>query len=105
MPSEAAVLIDGKHTHGVWVEDDGWSIGILDQTRLPHEVKALRLASLGDAARAISTMQTRGAPVIGAVAAYGLALALRADPSDAALEDAYGVLIATRPTAVNLKWG
>jgi methylthioribose-1-phosphate isomerase len=99
------MLIDGKHMRGVWVEGDGWSIGILDQTKLPHAVKTLRLATLGDAAHAISTMQTRGAPAIGAVAAYGLCLALRADPSDAALEQAYGVLLVTRPTAVNLKWG
>src|SRR5476649_2518725 len=99
------MLIDGKPTRGVWIEADGWSIGIIDQTRLPHAVKTLRLATLGDAAHAISSMQTRGAPVIGAVAAYGLSLALRLDTSDAALEHAYGVLIATRPTAVNLKWG
>jgi methylthioribose-1-phosphate isomerase len=64
----------------------------------------LRLASLADAAHAIASMQTRGAPVIGAVAAYGMCLALRADPSDAALEDAYRRLMSTRPTAVNLKW-
>jgi methylthioribose-1-phosphate isomerase len=99
------MLIDGKHMCGVWVEADGWSIGILDQTKLPHAVETLRLTTLEDAAHAISTMQTRGAPVIGAVAAYGLCLALRADPSDTALEQAYAVLIATRPTAVNLKWG
>ena len=99
------MLIDGKHMRGVWVEDDGWSIGIIDQTRLPHAVKTLRLATLRDAAHAISSMQTRGAPVIGAVAAYGLCLALRTDPSDVALEQGYAALIATRPTAVNLKWG
>jgi methylthioribose-1-phosphate isomerase len=99
------MLIDGKHVRGVWIEDDGWSIGIVDQTKLPHAVKTLRLATLGDAAHAISAMQTRGAPVIGAVAAYGLCLALRADASDAALEQGYATLIATRPTAVNLKWG
>jgi methylthioribose-1-phosphate isomerase len=99
------MLIDGKHMRGVWVEDDGRSIGIIDQTKLPHAMRTLRLATLADAAHAISSMQTRGAPVIGAVAAYGLCLALRVDPSDAALEQAYAVLLATRPTAVNLKWG
>src|ERR1700681_1061473 len=98
------MLIDGKHLRGVWIEDDGWSIGILDQTALPHAVRTLRLATLADAAHAISSMQTRGAPVIGAVAAYGLCLALRAAPSDAALEEAYRRLISTRPTAINLKW-
>src|SRR6266851_3318442 len=99
------MLIDGKHTCGVWVEADGWSIGIIDQTKLPHVVSTLRLTTLEGAARAISSMQTRGAPVIGAVAAYGLCLALRADASDAGLEHAYATLVATRPTAVNLKWG
>src|ERR1700719_395023 len=99
------MLIDGKRMCGVWIETDGWSGGIIDQTKLPHAVSALRLATLADVAHAISSMQTRGAPVIGAVAAYGLCLALRVDPSDAALEHAYATLVATRPTAVNLKWG
>src|SRR6266849_5699092 len=88
------MLIDGRHMRGVWVEADGWSIGIIDQTRLPHAVTTLRLATLGDAAHAIASMQTRGAPVIGAVAAYGLCLALRADASDTALDEAYAVLVA-----------
>ena len=99
------MLVDGKWMCGVWVETDGWSVGIIDQTKLPHAVNTLRLATLADAAHAISSMQTRGAPAIGAVAAYGLCLALRVDPSDAALEHAYATLLATRPTAVNLKWG
>jgi methylthioribose-1-phosphate isomerase len=99
------MLIDGKRMCGVWIEADGWSVGIIDQTRLPHAVATLRLATLEDAAQAIAAMQTRGAPVIGAVAAYGLCLALRADASDAALGRAYETLLATRPTAVNLKWG
>jgi methylthioribose-1-phosphate isomerase len=99
------MLIDGKWTCGVWIETDGWSVGIIDQMKLPHAVNTLRLATLADAAHAISSMQTRGAPVIGAVAAYGLCLALRVDASDTALEHAYATLLATRPTAVNLKWG
>src|SRR6516165_5204679 len=97
------MLIDGKWMRSVWIEPDGWSVGIIDQTRLPHALKTLRLASLEDAAHAIRSMQTRGAPMIGAVAAYGLALALRVDTSDAALDEAYAMLIATRPTAVNLR--
>ncbi len=96
--------VGGRHTRSIWIEPDGWSVGIIDQTRLPHEFSTLRLASLGDAAHAIRSMQTRGAPLIGAAAAYGLCLALRADASDAALDDAYGTLLATRPTAINLKW-
>lgn len=83
---------------------DGVTVLILDQTLLPHAVKTVRLRSLDQAARAIRTMQVRGSNLIGVTAAYGMALALRADPSDAALDSAYSVLIATRPTAVNLRW-
>jgi len=96
--------IDGKQMCTIWVESDGASAGIIDQTQLPHRFATVRLASLDDAARAIRTMQVRGAPLIGATAAYGVWLALRADASDEALEKAYGALIATRPTAINLKW-
>jgi methylthioribose-1-phosphate isomerase len=72
----------------VWVESDGASLGIIDQTLLPHRFATIRLATLDDVARAIATMQVRGAPLIGAAAAYGLWLALRADASDEALDDA-----------------
>jgi methylthioribose-1-phosphate isomerase len=96
--------VDGRHTRTIWLEADGRSVGVIDQTRLPHRVATARLASLDDAVRAIATMQVRGAPLIGATAAYGICLALRSDASDAALERAVAVLMATRPTAVNLKW-
>ena len=96
--------IDGKPTRTIWLESDGTSVGIIDQTQLPHCFVTARLASLDDAARAIATMQVRGATLIGAAAAYGLWLALRADASDEALERAYETLLATRPTAINLKW-
>jgi methylthioribose-1-phosphate isomerase len=96
--------VDGKSTRSIWLEPDGWSIGIIDQTQLPHRFITARLVSLQDAAHAIASMQVRGAPLIGATAAYGVCLALRADPSDAALERACEVLLATRPTAINLKW-
>jgi len=79
-------------------------VEILDQTRLPHERSTVSLCSASDAARAIRTMQVRGAPLIGATAAYGLALALRADPSDAGLAAAHALLLGARPTAVNLRW-
>ena len=98
------MLIDGKHRRSIWLEADGRSVGIIDQTRLPHAFATLRLETLADAAHAISSMQTRGAPLIGAVAAYGMCLALQDDTSDEALELAYRRLVATRPTAVNLKW-
>lgn len=83
---------------------DGWSVDILDQTLLPHREAWVRLASLEDAARAIATMQVRGAPLIGIAAAYGVALAMRADAGDAGLAAAVTALHATRPTAVNLGW-
>src|SRR5467141_1189291 len=96
--------VDGKDMRTIWVEPDGWSVGIIDQTALPHQFTTVCLSSLQDVARAIATMQVRGAPLIGATAAYGVALALRADASDEALERACATLIATRPTAINLKW-
>ena len=98
------MLIEGKHRRSIWLEADGRSVGIIDQTRLPHAIVTLRLETLADAAHAISSMQTRGAPLIGAVAAYGMCLALQDDTSDEALELAYRRLVGTRPTAVNLKW-
>src|SRR5690554_5832433 len=96
--------IDGIHYRTIWVADDGWSVEIIDQTRLPHEFTIIRLQTADDAARAIKDMAVRGAPLIGATAAYGLCLALREDQSDKALARAYDMLAATRPTAVNLKW-
>ena len=96
--------VDGKPTRTIWLEADGWSVGVIDQTALPHRFTTLRLATLGDMARAIRTMQVRGAPLIGVAAAYGLCLALRTDTSDENLERAYAALLKTRPTAVNLKW-
>ncbi len=95
--------IDGKHYRSVWpIGDDAF--GIIDQTRLPHEFVTLALRSADDAAHAISTMQTRGAPLIGAVGAYGLALAMRSDASDENLARIHDMLAQTRPTAINLRW-
>jgi len=96
--------VDGKHFRSIWLEPDGWSVAAVDQTRLPHEFVVARLTSCDAAAEAIRTMVVRGAPLIGATAAYGMALAMREDASDATLERAYATLIATRPTAVNLRW-
>ena len=83
---------------------DGDQVVILDQTRLPFEEHYLHLAGLADAVTAIRDMQVRGAPLIGATAAFGVALALRHDASDATLEEADRSLRQTRPTAVNLHW-
>ncbi len=96
--------IDGKPYRTIWPNADGLSVTVIDQTRLPHEFETVGLASAEDAARAIKAMVVRGAPLIGATAAYGLAMALRDDPSDEALDRAYALLHATRPTAINLRW-
>ncbi len=96
--------VDGRHFRSIWVEGDGWTIGAIDQRRLPHEFVIAKLTTCEEAADAIRTMLVRGAPLIGATAACGVALAMRADASDAAFERAYATLIAARPTAINLKW-
>src|SRR4051812_22622461 len=96
--------VDGKPWRSIWLETDGWSIGVIDQTRLPHRLAVATLTTLDAAAAAITGMVIRGAPLIGATAAYGMCLALREDASDDAIERAYKLLLATRPTAVNLKW-
>src|SRR6266508_2652838 len=96
--------VDGRQTRTIWLEPDGWSVGVIDQTKLPHRFATVRLTTLDDVAHAIASMQVRGAPLIGAAAAYGICLALRADASDEALERAHAALLATRPTAINLKW-
>ena len=79
-------------------------VEILDQTRLPRTRVTVALATAADAAQAIRTMQVRGAPLIGATAAFGLALALRGDASDRGLAEAHALLLGARPTAVNLRW-
>jgi methylthioribose-1-phosphate isomerase len=100
----ARMKVDGKPTRSIWLEPDGWSVGIVDQTLLPHRFATARLTTLEEAAHAIRAMQVRGAPLIGAAAAYGLCLALRQDASDESLERACATLMRTRPTAINLKW-
>jgi methylthioribose-1-phosphate isomerase len=98
------VKVGDRHYRSIWISDDGWAVDIIDQTRLPHEFVVARLETMAEAAEAIETMRVRGAPLIGATAAYGLALAAREDATDHALEAAYRTLLATRPTAVNLRW-
>ncbi len=97
--------IYGKSMRTIWVADDSWGVEIIDQTKLPFEVKTRTLRSWQEAATAIRDMVVRGAPLIGATGAYGLALAMREDSSNENLERAYTALLATRPTAVNLRWG
>lgn len=96
--------VDGVPYRTIWLADDGWAVEIIDQTRLPFDFVTVRLETADDAAVAIKDMLVRGAPLIGATAAYGMALAMQADASDDNLGDAYEKLLATRPTAVNLRW-
>ena len=94
--------IDGKAYRTIWRAGPA-AVETFDQTRLPHEITIRRLETLEGAVEAIKTMVVRGAPLIGATAAYGLALALTEAGDDASLEAAYRALLASRPTAVNLK--
>ncbi len=96
--------VSGQPTRTIWPAAGGTAFEIIDQTRLPHVFATTRLATLDDAAHAIRAMLVRGAPLIGATAAWGMWLALRADGSDAGLAHAHSTLLATRPTAVNLRW-
>lgn len=97
--------VNGVAYRTIWVESaDGWTVEIIDQTKLPHEFVIARLTTMEAAAHAIRSMQVRGAPLVGATAAYGMCLAMRADSSDTNLSHAYDFLMATRPTAVNLRW-
>jgi methylthioribose-1-phosphate isomerase len=96
--------IDGTAWRTIWLEEGGRSVGVIDQTLLPHRFETRSLATVEQAAEAISTMVVRGAPLIGVAGAYGLMLALQQDPTDTALAAAFERLNATRPTAVNLRW-
>lgn len=96
--------INGVPYRTIWLDHDGWSVHIIDQTRLPWAFATVRLTTVEQAAHAIRAMLVRGAPLIGAAAAYGLALAVRADPSTEGMERDAALLAGTRPTAVNLGW-
>jgi methylthioribose-1-phosphate isomerase len=96
--------VDGRPFRTIWLSPDGATVQAIDQTLLPHAFVVRDLRTLEDAERAIRTMIVRGAPLIGATAAYGVALAMAADSSDSGLARAYAVLLAARPTAVNLRW-
>jgi methylthioribose-1-phosphate isomerase len=96
--------IAGRHYRTIWPSADGRTVEVIDQTRLPHRFETIALRSVEEAAHAIKTMQVRGAPLIGATAAWGLAMALRDDACDASLARSFALLNAQRPTAVNLRW-
>jgi methylthioribose-1-phosphate isomerase len=94
--------IEGKHYRTIW--SDGELVFVIDQTKLPYQFKVVEWLEVEDAAQGIASMVVRGAPLIGAAAAYGMALAMKANPSDQALERGYDLLVRSRPTAVNLRW-
>jgi methylthioribose-1-phosphate isomerase len=96
--------VNGQPWRTITLAEDGVSVCVIDQTRLPDAFETVTLRTLDEAAHAIRTMIVRGAPLIGVTAAYGLALAMRTDASDAALAAATSQLAATRPTAINLRW-
>jgi methylthioribose-1-phosphate isomerase len=96
--------IDGIYYRSITLAENGWSVKIFDQRQLPWKLEIVELTTATQAATAIREMWTRGAPLLAMTGAYGLCLGLREEPSDEALETHYKMLLATRPTAVNLKW-
>jgi len=96
--------VRGTPYRSIWLDEDGASVAIIDQTKLPHDFEVKALHRVEDAAEAIRSMRVRGAPLIGATAAYGVALAMREGAGDASLRAALELLQSTRPTAVNLQW-
>ena len=95
--------IGGRDYRAIWRTPDDAAVEVLDQTLLPHRLATKRIETLEGAVESIKTMVVRGAPLIGASAAYGLAIALRARDDEEALDEAYRTLLASRPTAVNLR--
>ncbi len=96
--------VKGKSYRCIWLEDDGCTVGIIDQTKLPHQFETVTLETVDDAVLAISDMLVRGAPLIGATAGYGVCLGLRSGCTDGRLAEVCDKLIEARPTAVNLRW-
>jgi methylthioribose-1-phosphate isomerase len=98
------VKVGDKHFRTIWLNEDGRSVDIIDQRWLPHAFHVETVDSVDGIATAIREMWVRGAPLIGVTAAYGVALQMAEDPSDAALEAVWHKLHETRPTAINLRW-
>ena len=96
--------INGKHYRAIWLNEDNQTVQVINQKLLPHKLEIVDLTNMEEAAAAIETMLVRGAPLIGATGAYGMALAMLQDPSDTMLEKSHARLLKTRPTAVNLSW-
>jgi len=96
--------VDGTHYRSIWFDNVEGAVKIIDQRWLPHEFRVVELATREDFATAIADMWVRGAPLIGATAAYGVAVQMKHDASDASLDEIWDYLYATRPTAINLRW-
>ena len=96
--------VGGTHYRTIWLNRDGWSLDLIDQRWLPHDFRVVNVNTVDAVAVAIREMWVRGAPLIGVAAAYGVALRMREDASDAALDAVWETLHATRPTAINLRW-
>ena len=96
--------VGDRHFRTIWLNEDGWSVDMIDQRWLPHEFRVENVRTVDGIATAIRDMWVRGAPLIGVTAAYGVAMRIREDPSDAALDAVWEQLHATRPTAINLRW-
>ncbi|AZO48602.1 MAG: S-methyl-5-thioribose-1-phosphate isomerase [Mesorhizobium sp.] len=96
--------VGDRHYRTIWLSDDGRSVEIIDQRWLPHEFRIETIGTVAGIATAIRDMWVRGAPLIGVTAAYGVAIQMENDPSDAALDAVWETLHATRPTAINLRW-
>lgn len=96
--------VEGKHYRSIWFDENSASVKIIDQRWLPHQFLVVELKSREAFVVAIRDMWVRGAPLIGATAAYGIAVQMALDPSDVSLAETYKILHATRPTAINLRW-
>lgn len=96
--------VNGTHYRSLWWDDEKGALQIIDQRWLPHDFRIQQVDTMADFADAIVEMRVRGAPLIGATAAYGMALAAKINPADAHLDEAWGYLDKTRPTAINLRW-
>jgi len=96
--------VKGNHYRSIWYDHSDFEVKIIDQRWLPHDFRIVSLTNLNQFAVAIRDMWVRGAPLIGATAAYGVAISLSNDASDSGLKNTYDTLIKTRPTAINLKW-
>ena len=96
--------VGDRHYRTIWLNGDGWSVDLIDQRWLPHDFRVVNVNTVDGIAVAIREMWVRGAPLIGVAAACGVAMRMREDASDAALDAVWEKLHATRPTAINLRW-